>query len=122
MVRFNTSGFYLAMVALIVLAAYMVWGNNGYMAWVSLKKEEARILKKNQDIGKENQRIETIISRLKQDGAYIEHIAKHEFNLAGEDELIFMFEPEMPVKKGQSDQSTNGRVQEGIGLPTKALK
>ncbi len=96
MVRFNTSGFYLAILALIVLAAYMVWGNDGFMVLVSLKDEEARILKKNQGIMLENQRIETIIARLKHDGAYIEHIAKHQFGLAGEEELIFRFEPKEP--------------------------
>jgi len=100
MARFNTSGFYLAMLALIVLAAYMVWGSNGFMVLVSLKDEETRVLKKNQDIMLENQRIEAIITRLKHDGTYIEHIAKHEFGLAGEEELIFRFEPK---GSGQSE-------------------
>lgn len=100
MVRFNTSGFYLAMLVLIVLAAYMVWGNNGFMVLVSLKDEEARVLKKNQGIMLENQRIEQIIARLKHDTTYIEHIAKHEFGLAGKKELIFRFEPKGPGKIG----------------------
>ena len=93
MARFNTPGFYIAILALIVLAAYMVWGNNGFMVLLSLKDEEIWVLKKNQEIMIENQRIEGIIARLKHDSAYIEHIAKHEFGLAGEEELIFRFEP-----------------------------
>ena len=102
MARFNTYVFYLAMLALIVLATYMVWGNNGFMVWVGLKDEEARILKENQEIMRGNQRIEAIIARLKHDGAYIEHIAKHEFGLADEEELIFRFEPNGP---GQPEPS-----------------
>ena len=96
MARFDTAGFYLAMLALIVLAVYMVWGSNGFMVLVSLKDEEVRVLKKNQDIMRGNQRIETIITRLKHDGTYIEHVAKHEFGLAREEELIFRFEPKEP--------------------------
>jgi len=100
MARFDTAGFYLAMLALIVLAVYMVWGSNGFMVLVSLKDEEVRVLKKNQDIMRGNQRIETIITRLKHDGTYIEHVAKHEFGLAGEEELIFRFEPKGPGQPG----------------------
>jgi len=93
MMRLNTSGFYLAILALMVLAAYMVWGSNGYMVLLSLKNEEAQVLKNNREIMSENKRFEKNIARLKHDGTYIEHIAKHEFGLAGEEELIFRFEP-----------------------------
>ncbi|SMC69385.1 cell division protein FtsB [Desulfocicer vacuolatum DSM 3385] len=91
--RFKASGFYLAMLALTVLAAYMVWGSNGYMVLVSLRNEEVQVLKENHSVMQKNQQIEKIIDRLKHDGTYIEHVAKHEFGLAGVDELIFRFDP-----------------------------
>jgi cell division protein FtsB len=107
MARLNTSGFHLAILVLIVLAAYMVWGSNGFMVLLSLKDEEARVLKKNQEIMLENQRIEEIIARLKHDGAYIAHIAKHEFGLAGEEELIFRFEPNGPASRDPGPMGSN---------------
>jgi len=42
-----------------------------------------------QTIDQENQKLETEIKSLKTDMDYIKHVAKHEHDMAEEDELIF---------------------------------
>ncbi len=107
MTKLHAWGFYLAIPALIVLFAYMIWGEGGFMDLTRFKEEEARVMEKNREIMAENQRIEEIISRLKHDGTYIEHLAKHELGLAGEKELIFRFEPHGPSSKGAASMDLN---------------
>ena len=97
--KLNASGFYLAVAALMVLAAWMVWGDNGLRSLVGLREEKARILNKTREIESENRGIENIIARLQHDGTYIEHLAKHGFGLARKEEFIFRFAPHAPASK-----------------------
>lgn len=100
MITLNDSGFYIAIVALMVLAGYMAWGDNGFRSLVILREEKARILEKTLEIEEENRGIEKIIARLKHDGTYIEHLAKHGFGMARKEELIFRFASHAPSSKG----------------------
>lgn len=99
MIKLNASGFYLAVVALVVLAAWMVWGDNGFRSLVVLREEKERILEKTREIEAENRGIEKIIARLQHDGTYIEHLAKHGLGLARKEELIFRFASHAPASK-----------------------
>ena len=107
MAKLHEWGLCFAVSALVVLFAYMIWGKGGFMTLTGLREEEGRAVEKNQEIIAENQRIEEIISRLKHDGAYIEHLAKHELGLAGEQELIFRFEPHRPSSKSDTSMDLN---------------
>jgi cell division protein FtsB len=104
--KLNASGFYLAVVALMVLAVWMVWGDNGFNSLVGLREEKARILEKTREIEAENRGIENIIARLQHDGTYIEHLAKHGFGLARKEEFIFRFASHAPASKDTGAEVT----------------
>ena len=99
MTKLSAFVFYICIASLIMLPVWMVWGDNGFNFLVSLREERARILEKNREIEMENRKIEQIIARLKHDGTYIEHLAKHGLGLARKHELIFRFVSHAPSSK-----------------------
>lgn len=54
-----------------------------------LKGKERSVLSQIQTIDQENEKLENEIKSLKTDINYIKHVAKHEHDMAEEDELIF---------------------------------
>lgn len=87
--------FSLGLLALAVWGGYMVCGPKGYGELVELRLRAANITTETEAILRENRMIEEMVSRLKHDGKYIEHIARHEMGLAGKNDLIFTFDDPM---------------------------
>ncbi len=90
------TGFYISIIFILVLLGLIVFSEKGVIDYNDLKKQENVILKQTKTIESENQKIENEINSLKTDIEYIKHVAKHEHDMAEEDELIFK---EKPVKK-----------------------
>lgn len=91
-------GFYLGLLGLAVWAIYMLWGPRGYMELVDVRSRAAGITTETESIQRDNRMLEEMVRRLKHDGRYIEHIARYEMGLAGENDLIFTFDG--PVDDG----------------------
>lgn len=83
------TGLYISLFLVVVLLFLIVFSENGILDYKMLKKKEAAILSQVQTIDQKNQKIETEINSLKTDMNYIKHIAKHEYDMAEEGELIF---------------------------------
>ena len=76
-------------IILFVLLFLIIFSHNGVVDYYHLSKEKQSVLVDNQKIEEKNSKLSRQINRLKNDKEYIEHVAKHEFGLAGTDELVF---------------------------------
>jgi len=74
---------------MILLLVLSVYSEKGIKDLLYLDIEEKRLEKENVELEKENMEIVRKIVRLKQDMGYIEHVARHELEMAAEDELVF---------------------------------
>lgn len=97
---FEKCGIVFSVFTLIVLCLLMIFGQNGLVDYQKLKQKERDILLETQRIEVENREIAKEINQLKNDLEYIEHVAKHEHEMASPDELIFKIKPNATDKKG----------------------
>ncbi len=74
---------------LFVLLFLIIFSSNGIVDYYHLSKKKQSVLIDNQKIEEKNSKLSRQINRLKNDKEYIEHVAKHEFGMAGSDELVF---------------------------------
>lgn len=79
---------------IVVLLCLIVFSKNGVLDYKVLKSKETAVLDQVQTVDRENKKLEHEINRLKTDMTYIKHVAKHEHDMAEQDEFIF---------KGKSD-------------------
>ena len=69
----------------------IIWSPNGLLHLRQLYVEHQELLEKNQVLEKENHHLYEEISRLQDDPAAIESLARQELGLVKEGELIFQF-------------------------------
>ena len=74
---------------LFVLLFIIIFSNNGIIDCYHLSQAKQGILFENKKIENKNLQLLRQIHRLTHDKIYIEHVAKHEFGMAGADELVF---------------------------------
>ena len=74
------------MISLLVL---IIFSKNGAVDYTELQKKKIVIQNKVNAVDLRNQKLESEIISLKTDMDYIKHIAKHEYDMALKDELIF---------------------------------
>ncbi len=74
---------------LFALFFLTIFSHNGVLDYFRLSKEKKLILMDNEKIKDKNHNFSIQINRLTNDKDYIEHIAKHEFGMAGSDEYVF---------------------------------
>jgi cell division protein FtsB len=89
MTMVEKTGLYFSLFLIVLLLFLIVFSKNGVLDYRILKAKETVILKQVQTIDRKNQRYENEIKSLKTDMNYIKHVAKHEHDMAEEDELIF---------------------------------
>ncbi|MBT3386570.1 MAG: septum formation initiator family protein [Desulfobacula sp.] len=82
-------GFYISVFVIVILLFFIFFSENGVFDYKMLKEKERSVLNQVQTIDQENKKLETEIKSLKTDMDYIKHVAKHEHDMAEEDELIF---------------------------------
>lgn len=80
-----------AVVAIIILAFLIVYGEKAYIEGSRLRLREQILTQTNLKLEKENMALEKKIERLKKDIRYIEHLARHELGMVAENELVFRF-------------------------------
>ncbi len=84
--------------AIVFLMFWMVFSKNGLMDYRRLKEKHTRLTNQVLDAQTENKKIEQEISRLQNDTEYIRHLAKHEHEMAEQEEIIFKILPQPPAK------------------------
>lgn len=91
--------FYAAAVVLCLYLGSIVFGGSGFFELQRLQRELAALKAENVKLEEKNQALYRTIRRLKNDPEYIEHVARQELQMIGEDEVVFKFR-----KKDQQKQ------------------
>ncbi|MCK5099294.1 MAG: septum formation initiator family protein [Desulfobacteraceae bacterium] len=89
MTMVEKTGLYVSIFIIVVLLFLIVFSKNGILDYKILKGKETVILNQVRTVDLENQKLEDEVKSLKTDMNYIKHVAKHEHDMAEEDELIF---------------------------------
>ena len=82
-------GLYVSIFIIVVVLFLIVFSKHGVLDYKMLKGKETTVLNQIQTIDRENETLENEIKSLKTDMNYIKHVAKHEHDMAEQDELIF---------------------------------
>ncbi|SDT98078.1 FtsB family cell division protein [Desulfobacula phenolica] len=83
------TGLFAAIFIFLALLCIIVFSKNGVLDYKVLKEKEAVIQDQIRAVEVVNHKFENEIQSLKTDMDYIKHVAKHEHDMAEEDELIF---------------------------------
>lgn len=83
------TGLFAAICILLALLCIIVFSKNGVLDYKVLKEKEVVIQDQIRAVEVVNHKLENEIQSLKTDMDYIKHVAKHEHDMAEEDELIF---------------------------------
>jgi cell division protein FtsB len=86
---------------------FIVFGENGLTDLYKLKMEKDNLLKKNDELKKENLSLYREIERLKNDPGYVEDVARKELGVIGKDEVIIKIKPKPSVSN--SDRNIKKR-------------
>jgi cell division protein FtsB len=83
-----------AIIILFSLLMFTLYGENGLADLYRLKTERDVLLKKSDELIRENLSLYREIERLKNDPEYVENVARNELGVIGKDEVV------IKVKKG----------------------
>ena len=78
----------IAVLALVSLLFFIIFGEHGLIDLNSLKNERNQLTEKSEQLTLKNYSLSVEIDRLKHDPKYIENVARQELGMVGEDELI----------------------------------
>jgi len=84
-----------AIIIIFSLLIFTLFGENGLADLHLLKTERDILLKKNDELIRENLSLYREIERLKNDPEYVENVARNELGVIGKDEVV------IKVKKGR---------------------
>lgn len=70
----------------------VVFGDDALLELNRVKKERNILIKKNEELARENNSMYTEIERLRHDPEYIENVARRELGMIGKNEIIFKVE------------------------------
>ncbi|MEJ2727988.1 MAG: septum formation initiator family protein [Deltaproteobacteria bacterium] len=77
-----------AVLVLVSLLFFIIFGEHGLIDLNSLKNERNQLTVKSEQLTLKNHSLSVEIDRLKHDPKYIENVARQELGMVGEDELI----------------------------------
>lgn len=86
-------GLYLAMGGVVILLLMFFFSTRGVMDYSRLKSRQEQLEARAAVAGSQNSKMEKEILKLKTDIEYIKHLAKHEHEMAAQDELVFKEKP-----------------------------
>jgi cell division protein FtsB len=82
---------------LVSLLFFIVFSERGLADLNLMKKERDRITSQNRQVIRENLNLGVEIDRLRHDPAYIEDVARKEFGMVGQDEIVV--KPQRPADR-----------------------
>ncbi|MCA1785335.1 MAG: septum formation initiator family protein [Desulfobacteraceae bacterium] len=89
MTRMEKIGLYLAMGVALILLFMFIFSTRGVMDYNRLKARQELLESQAAIVDSQNSKMEKEILKLKTDIEYIKHLAKHEYEMAAQDELVF---------------------------------
>ncbi len=90
--------------AFLNLLLVIIFGSDGLVDLISLKKETKILKEKNEELARENLTLYREIDRLKNDLDFIESIARKELGVVRKDELVFEFKTDGASKKRKTEK------------------
>ena len=78
----------IAVLVLVSLLFFIIFGEHGFIDLNSLKAQQNRLTEENEQLTQKNLTLSVEIDRLKHDPHYIESVARQELGMVGENELI----------------------------------
>jgi len=82
----------IGMVAIFSFFLLVIFGDDSLLELNRVKKERNILIKKNEELARENNSMYNEIERLKHDPEYIENVARRELGMIGKNEIIFKIE------------------------------
>ena len=82
----------IGMVAILSFFLLVVFGDDALLELNRVKKERNILIKKNEELTRENSTMYNALERLKHDPEYIENVARRELGMIGKNEIIFKVE------------------------------
>ncbi|THB80521.1 MAG: septum formation initiator family protein [Desulfobacteraceae bacterium] len=98
MVMSEKLGVLFSVFVIIILFLLIVFGRDGLMDLKQLKQKEQEVLTQTHKIEEKNQVLAHEIHDLKTDPEYVEHVARHEHEMAAGDELVFRIREKQDAK------------------------
>nr|WP_320014751.1 septum formation initiator family protein [uncultured Desulfobacter sp.] len=89
MIRTEKIGLYLAMGGAVILLFMFFFSTRGVMDYSRLKSKQELLEAQAAIAGSQNLKMEKEILKLKTDIEYIKHLAKHEHEMAAQNEMVF---------------------------------
>lgn len=87
------AGYSISFIIILILMSFIIFSKNGLLDYRKLKHKEIGVIEQLKEADVIIHKLETQIISLKNDMEYIKHVAKHEHDMAEEDELIFKDKP-----------------------------
>ncbi len=78
----------IAVALMFSLLFFIIFGEHGFIDLNSLKAEQNRLSRENEQLNQTNLTLSVEIDRLKHDPHYIESVARRELGMVGQNELI----------------------------------
>ncbi|MEW6290624.1 MAG: septum formation initiator family protein [Thermodesulfobacteriota bacterium] len=72
-------------------AAWLIFSPNGILTYYHLKKQIEAVKAENDLLKEENRQLQQKIDKIKNDPAYLEELARQEYDLLKKNELVFEF-------------------------------
>ena len=82
----------IGMVIIFSLFLLVIFGDDALLELNRVKRERNILVKKNEELARENNSMYTEIERLRHDPEYIENVARRELGMIGKNEIIFKVE------------------------------
>ena len=89
MSKLEKTGFILTGLLIVVILGLIAFSGNGIMDYRKLLQKEKNVLSQIQLVERENQKLEGEINKIKTDAEYLNHLARHEYNMVEEGEFVF---------------------------------
>ena len=89
MSKLEKMGFILTGLLIVILLGLIAFSGNGIMDYRKLLQKEKNVLSQIQLVERENQKLEGEINKIKTDAEYLNHLARHEYNMVEEGEFVF---------------------------------
>lgn len=80
-----------SILSVCAVTAWLLFSPNGILTYYHLKQQIEAVKAENEQLKEENRLLQQKIDKIKNDPAYLEELARKEYNLLKKNELVFEF-------------------------------
>jgi cell division protein FtsB len=85
------TGFIFAVLLVFLLLGLIIFSENGVFDYRKLIQKEKNVHVQIGIVDRENRKLELEINKIKTDSQYVQHLARHEYNLVEAEEFVFRY-------------------------------